>query len=152
MSVFGRFSLDTNVLVYSADPSAGDRHRKARMLLWRASSADCVLTLQAAAEFYRVATRKGLATPAATRAVVEQLLNLFRVAQATALELREAIWAVEEHRMSFWDAMLWATVRNAGCSVLLTEDMQDGRRLGGLEFMNPFRPENSARLDGLFAN
>ena len=57
--------------------------------------------------------------------------------------------AVEEHGLSFWDAMLWAAARSARCSAILTEDLQDGRRLGGVEFLNPFRTENGDRLSFL---
>ena len=147
--VSGRFSLDTNILVYSADSSAGERHRDARALLWRASDSDCVLVLQAVAEFYRVVTRKDLAAAATARAVVDRMLELFFVASATGIQLRDAILAVEQHQLSFWDAMLWATARGAGCSVLLTEDMQDGRELGGVTFVNPFRPRNRPLVEAL---
>lgn len=34
--------------------------------------------------------------------------------------------------------MLWATARRAGCRLLLSEDLQDGRFLGGVLFRNPF--------------
>jgi predicted nucleic acid-binding protein len=54
--------------------------------------------------------------------------------------------AVEEHRLSFWDAMLWATARQIGCAAILSEDMQDGRRLGGVAFINPFAADAAARL------
>lgn len=147
--VEGRFSFDTNVLVYSADPSAGERHRAAGTLLWRASSSDCVLTLQAVAEFSRVATRKDLTSAAAARAIVDRMLDLFTTVSASGGDLRDAIRAVEQYRLSFWDALLWATARGAGCSVLLTEDMQDGQRLDGLTFVNPFREENRPRVEAL---
>ena len=55
-----------------------------------------------------------------------------------ATTLRQAIAAVEEHSVSLWDAMLWATARDAGVTVLLSEDFQDGRELGGVRFRNPF--------------
>lgn len=57
---------------------------------------------------------------------------------------------VREHHLSFWDAMLWATARQAGCVALLTEDQQHGRSLGGVRFIDPFRPGNALDrlLDG----
>ncbi len=57
--------------------------------------------------------------------------------------------AVEEHRLSFWDAMLWATARQAGSSAIVSEDMQDGRRLSGVEFINPFAADAAERLAAL---
>ncbi len=43
--------------------------------------------------------------------------------------------------------MLWATARRAGCRLLLSEDFQDGRDLGGVLFLNPFDPANRRLLD-----
>ena len=42
--------------------------------------------------------------------------------------------------------MLWATARQAGCSAFVSEDMQDGRRLGGIEIINPFSQDRMNRL------
>jgi predicted nucleic acid-binding protein len=55
--------------------------------------------------------------------------------------------ASRQHLLSTWDAMLWATVKAAGCRVLLTEDLQDGRDLEGVRFVNPFDSRNDAIVD-----
>ena len=47
-----RFSVDTNILVYAADAKAGAKHERAVALLHAAAGADCVLTVQALAEFF----------------------------------------------------------------------------------------------------
>ncbi|NBC46715.1 MAG: PIN domain nuclease, partial [Gammaproteobacteria bacterium] len=54
-----RFSVDTNILIYSIDTDAGARHDQAQAVMDRLPDADCVLTLQALAEFFHAATRKG---------------------------------------------------------------------------------------------
>jgi predicted nucleic acid-binding protein len=61
--------------------------------------------------------------------------------------LAEAIEASVRHRLAFWDALLWATVRRAGCRLLLSEDFQDGWSLGGVTVLDPFAPANAAALD-----
>jgi predicted nucleic acid-binding protein len=48
--------------------------------------------------------------------------------------------------MSFWDALLWATADRIGVRYLLTEDYQDGRTLGGVTFVDPFKDENEQFL------
>ncbi len=50
--------------------------------------------------------------------------------------------AVREHQLSFWDAMLWAAVLEAGVKVLVSEDFQHDRVLEDLRFCNPFVIEN----------
>ena len=149
MIVKSRFSLDTNILVYAVDRDAGDRHERSKDLMSRAAGRDCVLTVQALAEFFHATTRKGLLKPSLASAFVRDWLDVFRLASADGTVLVEAMDAVGEHRLSFWDAMLWATARRVGCSAILSEDMQDGRRLSGVEIINPFGAAASARLASL---
>ena len=73
-------------------------------------------------------------------------IEVFEVAAADAASLVDAMDAVGEHRLSFWDAMLWATARQAGCAAILSEDMQHGRRLSGVTFLDPFSQDGAARL------
>ena len=146
MTVKSRFSLDTNIRVYAVDRDAGERHERAKELVGQAASRDCVLTVQALAEFFHVTTRKGLLEPSLASAFVRDWLDVFHVASADDNALVEAMGAVEDHRLSFWDAMLWATARQVGCSAILSEDMQDGRRLSGVEIINPFGADASGRL------
>lgn len=149
MTVKGRFSLDTNILVYAVDRDAGERHERSRLLMGRAAQRDCVLTIQAVAEFFHATTRKNLLKPARASAFVRDWLDVFHVTSADDTALVDAMDAVEEHRLSFWDALLWATARQAGCAAILSEDMQDGRRLSGVELINPFAADASARLEAL---
>ena len=146
MTVKGRFSLDTNILVYSVDRDAGERHERSRVLLSRAARRDCVLTVQALAEFFHATTRKNLLPLARASAFVRGWLDVFQVASADTAALVDAMDAVEEHRLSFRDAMLWATARQSGCSAILSEDLQDGRRLSGVEIINPFTAAAANRL------
>lgn len=52
--------------------------------------------------------------------------------------LRTALEAAERGTSGFWDGLLLATVARAGCDVLLSENMQDGTRFGGVTILNPF--------------
>ena len=146
MIVRRRFSLDTNILVYASDRSAGDRHEQSKNLVAHAAKCDCVLTLQALAEFYHATTRKNLLQASVARAFVHDWLAVFQITSADASAFVDAIEAVQEHKIAFWDAMLWAAARRSGCSAVISEDMQDGRLLGGVEFINPFSDNAQDRL------
>ena len=146
MTVKGRFSLDTNILVHAVDRDAGARHDRSRVLLGRAARRDCVLTVQALAEFFHATTRKNLLPLSRASAFVRGWLDVFQVTSADTVALVDAMDAVREHRLSFWDAMLWATARQSGCSAILSEDLQDGRRLSGVEIINPFTEAAASRL------
>jgi predicted nucleic acid-binding protein len=141
-----RLTLDTSILVYAA--SANDeRNATALSLVERAGRADCIQTLQSFGECFRVLTvRQRWPAENAIRAI-SGYLDTFTVVAAAAEDLAAAMTAVRDHKLSFWDSMLWATARRAGCRLILSEDQQNGRSLGGVRFVNPFRPENAPILD-----
>ncbi len=141
-----RVSLDSNILVYALH---ADDRRNARAVevLGRAALGDCIQTLQSMAECFNVLVRKRGFAPAAAREEVLRYRRALDCAAPQPVDLDEAMRAVVAHRMSFWDAMLWATARRAGCEVILSEDMQDGRDLEGVRFINPFRPESRELVD-----
>ena len=147
MSVKGRFSLDTNILVCAVDRDAGDRHDQSKGLVGQAAKRDCILTVQALAEFYHATTRKRLLEPSHAKRFVQGWKNVFSIVSADDTTLANAMEAVEEHRLSFRDAMIWAIVRQAGCSAIISEDLQGDRCLGGVEVLNPFSSGAADRLE-----
>ena len=147
MTVKGRFTLDTNILIYAIDRDAGHKHDYSKKLVVQASLCDCVLTVQALGEFVFATTRKNLLDISHSSNFVNDWFEVFEIVSATDWALLEAIDTVRNHQMSFWDAMLWATARQSGCSALLSEDLQDSWQFQGMEIINPFAADASARLE-----
>ena len=142
-----RVTLDSNILIYAVDNQAVTRHAAAADIVKRASQRDAILTLQSLCEFFHVATRKmGLSVINAEMAV-DRWRAVFDVHSASESCLIAAIDLVKRHGLSFWDALLWATAREAGCNLLLSEDMHDGHTLGGVTCVNPFEPRNAVLID-----
>lgn len=133
-----RFSLDSNVLVYAVDDRAEARHARALEILLLAARRDCVLTLQVLGEFFHAATRKGIVRRHEAAAQVRDLLAIFPIATADVEALRTAVEAAERGIFSYWDGLLIATAARAGCSYLLSENMQSGARFGGVTILDPF--------------
>jgi predicted nucleic acid-binding protein len=141
-----RITFDSNVLVYAVsrfDP----RHAAATELINRATRGDCRQTLQSLAECFNVLSRKYRMPAVEAYRWVEYHQRLFPVVAADETDLAAAASAVQHHSLSFWDAMLWATASRAGCRMLFSEDLQDGRRLDGVLFVNPFAPGNRKLID-----
>ena len=136
-----RFSIDTNILIYSIDKDAGTRHDQARVMVDRLADADCVLTLQALAEFFHAVTRKNKMPVAEAASMVCDWMELFPVATADGRNLKEAMRLKEQEGFSFWDAMLIEAARASGVTRLLSEDLQDGRLIGALRVENPFKDD-----------
>ena len=132
-----RITLDTNILIYSVDRDAAERHHKAVALVKEIVQRDCVLTLQALSEFFAVVTRKSKLPLPDAQAYIEDWQTLFPTIVPTPATLPRAIRAVDRHNLSFWDAMLWATAKQAGVTLVLSEDFQHDRELEGVRFRNP---------------
>ena len=135
-----RFTLDTNLLVYSVDNTAGGRHEVAVQIVLRAVRLDCWLTLQAISEFYAAVSRKRIISIELAAARANDWLTAFRCTAASASAVRVALADAVAGRASYWDALLVATAAEAGCGLILTEDLADGGKLGGVEIHNPFAP------------
>jgi predicted nucleic acid-binding protein len=145
-----RFTFDTNILVYAIDSQAGERHRMALELVRRASGRDCILTLQSLAELFRALTGRHRISPVKAAEIVQAWRDAVPVFAADEMCLTDAIDAVVTHAWSFWDAMIWATAKRAGCRLLLSEDGQDGRTFGGVTIVNPFATPQSPLLAEAF--
>lgn len=143
-----RFTFDTNILVYAIDRDAGERHRAALQLTRRALGRDGVLTLQALAELFRALTGPKLKLPPTQAAdIVQQWRDVMPVVAADEASLVDAMDAVIHHGWSFRDAMIWSTAKRHGCRLLISEDGQAGRVLGGVTIVNPFATGSEALLE-----
>ncbi len=141
-------TFDTNILVYTLpNPSNTKRHQARDLLIRGARPQAGILLLQSLAEFSYVAARKfGLSINSIERRV-RDWRDAMPVQAAGTEDLTDALDLVRDHRLGFWDALMCATAGRVGLQYLLSEDMQDGRRLGSLRIVNPFRPENAALID-----
>lgn len=133
-----RFTLDTNILVYSFDRADARRHSLAVEIVDGAVDADCHLTLQSLSEFYWVTTRKQMLSPRQAATQIEDWMTLFRCIAASETAVRTALADTVAGRASYWDALIVATAAESGCTVIVTEDLAHGGTLGGVEILNPF--------------
>jgi predicted nucleic acid-binding protein len=135
------FLIDTNVLIYAYDTA--DMAKRARAIdVLRAlhDSQLGTLSAQIVGEFYVNVTRKPVRrlTSAQARA---SLVRLCRSWQVLDIDVRihfAAMRAVEEHVLSYWDAVVWATAAENRVPYILSEDQQHGRLVGEVRYFNPF--------------
>ena len=135
-----KYFVDTNVLVYSRDASAGKKQSQAlewMKRLWQDKAGR--LSTQVLNEFYYVATRKlkpGLSMQTARKDV----MDLFSWKPVPIEEkLIAASWGIQDHfEVSLWDSLIIAAAQVSGCNFLLTEDLAEGQNYGGVVVINPF--------------
>jgi len=132
--------VDTNVLVYAHDRSESRRQAVAQALLgalWRNRTG--ILSTQVLQEFYVVVTRKS--DPPMRRVAAREIVALYGewpIVQLDVALILAASQLEERHGLSFWDALIVEAARRSGATVLLTEDLQSGREIGGVRIENPF--------------
>lgn len=133
-----RVALDTNVLAYAQGVN-GDAMRKTALAIIGVLPADAVvLPAQVIAELFQVLIRKGQLTPAQARAAILAWCNVFPVVETSLSVLLSAAELAVTHRFSFWDGMVLASASEAGCRLLLSEDLQPGFTWNAVTVANPF--------------
>jgi predicted nucleic acid-binding protein len=133
-----RSFFDTNVLVYADDKAAPVKQRRALDLVAEHRRAGTgVLSLQVLQEYFVTVTRKLHLDPRIARRKVE-LLAEFDVAAPDVGDILAAIDLHRLHGFSFWDALVLRAAKQAGCRVVLSEDMQEKREIDGVRIINPF--------------
>jgi predicted nucleic acid-binding protein len=67
-----------------------------------------------------------------------ELLAEFDVFSPDVSDILAAIDLQRLHNFSFWDALIIRAAKQAGCTVLLSENLQTARDVDGLRVVNPF--------------
>lgn len=133
-----RSFFDTNILVYADDKAAPAKQRRAIELVAQHRRAGTgVLSLQVLQEYFVTVTRKLHVDAKIARRKVELLAEFDLV----ALDLDDILAAIDLHRLhgfSLWDALVLRAAKEAACTVLLSEDLQPGRVIDGVQIVNPF--------------
>lgn len=133
-----RSFVDTNILVYAHDKSAGAKQIMAADLLDQGTQTGrMVLSTQVFQEFFVSAVKKLGIDPAVARRTIE----LYGTLQVVTIDLPDILAAIDLQRLhhhSFWDALIIRAAQSARCSILYTEDLQHGQIIDGLKVVNPF--------------
>jgi predicted nucleic acid-binding protein len=101
-------------------------------------SGSIVIPVQVLGELFNVLTRKSGASRTSARVAVLEWHNTYPAVDTSIATLQLAIDLATDHHLRIWDAIIVATAADAGCQVLLSEDMQHGFAWNGVTIVNPF--------------
>lgn len=125
--------LDTNVLVYAQGD--GPKAEVARKAILDGGT----ISVQVLNECASVLRRKFHLEWDAVEAVVEDVCTALGAVRSLDVSTHtEALDLARTHGINFYDALILASALEAGCEVVLTEDLQAGSRIAGLTIVNPF--------------
>lgn len=143
------FLVDTSVLVYAYDRNEPAKRQAATRLYADLSASGAgALSVQILGEFFNATTRRlrpRLPIPDAIDAVTDLWFS-WRILDLVPQLVIDAMRGVESYRISYYDAMVWATAKHYGVPFLLSEDLNDGQLIEGVRIINPFAKEFDVRI------
>lgn len=137
----GKVFLDTNIIIYAFDITAGDKHNVAAELmisLW--DSGLGVISTQVLQELVVNVTQK-IPEPldiGSAKEIVNDLLK-WEVVVNDGESILDAIELHEKYKYSFWDSMIIKAAIKGRCTMLFSEDLTDGQTIEGVTIQNPFK-------------
>jgi predicted nucleic acid-binding protein len=134
-----KYFVDTNILVYAHDRSAGLKHQRAQALieqLWH--SGQGVLSTQVLQELCVSLRRKSNRPPSSDEMIrlVQDYLS-WEVVVNNPDSVVEALQIEARYRISFWDALILHAAETAGAAVIYSEDLAAGQSYGSTRVINP---------------
>jgi predicted nucleic acid-binding protein len=138
----GKYLVDTNLLVYAYDRSKPEKQTKAVEILDElVKNGTGILCPQVLSEFFSVVTRNLAAplTPQEGYTSISNYIRSWNMVDLTSLVVLEAVRGVRDHRLSYWDSLIWATAKMNQIPNVLSEDFSHDSVLEGVRFTNPFK-------------
>ncbi len=135
--------LDTNIIIYAYDASAGKKHEAAQkvvMNLW--DSGHGILSTQVLQEFYVSVTKK-IPKPLNVK-FAKDIVSDFLKWDVIVNDGEAILGAIDiqlKYNYSFWDSMIIHAAISSGAALLLSEDLSHGQSIGGVTIENPFRSD-----------
>ena len=136
-----RYFIDTNILIYTFDPAAPKKQKKALEIVGQALQySDGFISYQVVQEFLNVSLRKfksPLSPQDAWDYLNEILLPLCEVYSGPQLYQR-ALRIKEKTKFHFYDALIIASALEGKSTTIYSENLQSGRLIDGVTIKNPF--------------
>ena len=134
-----KYFVDTNILLYAHDRSAGLKHEHARQLVERLwISGQGVLSTQVLQELC-INLRRKIARPLPVeevRRLIQDYLS-WEIVVNTPASVLQALEIEVRYKTSFWDALVLQAAESSGAAVLYSEDLAAGQKYGPIQVINP---------------
>jgi predicted nucleic acid-binding protein len=141
--------VDTNILVYARDSDQGRKQQTAAQclhVLWQERTGRT--SVQVLGEYYVTLTRKLKPGVKAEDAWDDVRALMSWEPQPIDGEVLERAREIERrYRTSWWDAAIVAAAQAQSCTVLLSEDFQNGMAFGPVTVRNPFAAKVEERRE-----
>jgi predicted nucleic acid-binding protein len=145
-------ALDTNILVYAEGVNGEPRQQMSLDLMAKLPRTSTFIPVQVLGELFRVLLSKSPLSPKAAQERIATWQASFSLIETSPAVLASAIELAVRHKLRIWDAVILAASAEAGCRLLLSEDLQDGFTWRGVTVVNPFAAKKNKLLAGLLSS
>jgi predicted nucleic acid-binding protein len=146
-----RVALDTNVLAYAEGVNGQSKKTQALALVDGLPQSSVVLPVQTLGELFQVLVRKAGRSRSSARSAILSWRDTFSLVETSAATMLAAADLAVTHQLAIWDAVILSAAAEAGCTLLLSEDMQDGFIWQGVTVVNPFANTKHPSLKALLS-
>lgn len=144
-----RVALDTNVLAYAEGVNSNERRDDALALIRQLPQQAAVIPVQVLGELFNVLVRKGGRSRSAARDALLSWHDTFPTVETSPETMLMAADLSTDHQLGIWDAVILSVATQAGCRLLLSEDLHEGFTWGGVTVVNPFSNPRHTLLQAL---
>lgn len=134
----GKFFLDTNFFVYLFNKTEHDKWDQCHQILIAAdNNVQFVISTQVLNEFISVMLNKFKMPPMILKGIIDDMCE-YELVETNVNIIKKAMDIKILNQLSFWDSLIISAAKSANCSIILTEDMNDGQVIEGVKIQNPF--------------
>jgi len=128
--------IDTNILIYAYSTTELNKRNITFTIL---ESYSIVISVQVINEFIWIMNRKFNINYDKLEVLVDRFWEKFEVSLINKFSIEKALKIAQDYKYSYWDSLIIASALENECSILFTEDMQDGQVIEGrLRIKNPY--------------
>lgn len=133
-----RTFIDTNILIYFI---SNEKKKKLRAKEIIFSTQEVYISAQVVSEFISVCLSKKLLSITVITPLIDNFLSALRFSSIEESTIKKALQIKQDSNFSYWDSLVIASAIENNCSILYTEDMQDGQIISdSVTIINPFKP------------
>jgi len=132
--------LDTNILVYAnlEDSKHIAKRKEAISLIDSLDGSEVIISVQVLNELYSVMIKHDIQDD-----IIQKRLRIISesvIVSDISMDVVKRCWNIRKrYHYSYYDSLIIASAIESGCSILYTEDLQSGQKIGSsLIIRNPF--------------
>ncbi len=134
----GKIFLDSNILVYLFSTTEVVKSEQINTIIQTYSDKNqLVWSTQVIQEFYAVMSRKYNVPSLQIKKIIDTFSHLECVVNDVAI-IKSAIDIQVIHQLSFRDSLIISSAKTSKCTYLLSQDLNAGQRIEGIQVVNPF--------------